>query len=59
MALRPLLCQFQAKGSNLHGLGAGNAHAFLSYLALERNVAASAQNQALNALVFLYEQVLK
>jgi hypothetical protein len=32
---------------------------FLSYLARERKVAASTQNQALNALVFLYKQVLK
>ncbi len=31
---------------------------FLSYLALERKVAASAQNQAMNALIFLYRQVL-
>ena len=32
---------------------------YLEYLAEEMNVAASTQNQALNALVFLYEQVLK
>ena len=32
---------------------------FLSYLAVNRNVAASTQNQALNAIVFLYKQVLK
>jgi integron integrase len=32
--------------------------AFLGHLASERNVAASTQNQALNALIFLYEQVL-
>jgi hypothetical protein len=32
--------------------------AFLSHLATERNVAASTQNQAMNALVFLYKQVL-
>jgi len=32
--------------------------AFLNHLASDRNVAASTQNQALNALVFLYEQVL-
>ena len=31
---------------------------FLSYLAVNRNVAASTQNQALNALVFLYRNVL-
>lgn len=32
---------------------------FLSYLASDRKVAASTQNQALNAIVFLYKQVLK
>lgn len=31
---------------------------FLEYLATQRNVSASTQNQALNALVFVYEQVL-
>jgi hypothetical protein len=31
----------------------------LSHLATERNVAASTQNVALNALVFLYRDVLK
>jgi integron integrase len=32
---------------------------FLCYLAVERKVSASTQNQALNALVFLYKRVLK
>jgi len=32
---------------------------FLTHLAIELNVAASTQNQALNALVFLYKQVMK
>ena len=32
---------------------------YISYLAVKRNVAASTQNQALNAVVFLYKQVLK
>jgi len=40
-------------------MGAAEIHAFLSHLALNRNVAASTQNQALNALVFLYRKVLK
>jgi integron integrase len=31
---------------------------FISHLATDRNVAASTQNQALNAIVFLYKQVL-
>lgn len=40
-------------------MGGPEIHAFLSYLALNENVAASTQNQALNALVFLYRKVLK
>ena len=32
--------------------------AFLSHLAINRNVAAATQNQALNALIFLYREVL-
>ncbi|MBW2740088.1 MAG: phage integrase N-terminal SAM-like domain-containing protein [Deltaproteobacteria bacterium] len=31
---------------------------YISYLAVKRNVVASTQNQALNAVVFLYKQVL-
>ncbi len=37
-------------------LGETEVVAFLQYLALERQVAASTHNQALNALVFLYTQ---
>jgi len=40
-------------------LGATEVRAFLNYLATERYVAASTQNQALNALVFLYTHVLE
>ena len=32
---------------------------FLSYLAIDNHVSASTQNQALNALVFLYRHLLK
>ncbi|HEX7314351.1 MAG TPA: phage integrase N-terminal SAM-like domain-containing protein [Pyrinomonadaceae bacterium] len=39
-------------------LGAKNVSAFLSHLAVERKVAASTQNQALSALLFLYREVL-
>jgi site-specific recombinase XerD len=39
-------------------MGAEEVTAFLSHLAVERDVAASTQAQALNALVFLYKQVL-
>ena len=39
-------------------LGAAEVAAFLAHLATERQVAAATQNQALNALVFLYANVL-
>jgi integron integrase len=39
-------------------MGAGEVEAFLSYLAVQRNVAASTQNQALSAILFLYKEVL-
>jgi len=39
-------------------MGAAEIRRFLSYLAAEREVASATQNQALNALVFLYEAVL-
>lgn len=38
--------------------GAAEVTAFLSWLATQRRVSASTQNQAMNALVFLYGQVL-
>jgi site-specific recombinase XerD len=40
-------------------LGKEEIEAFLTHLAVERRVAAATQNQALNALVFLYREVLK
>lgn len=39
-------------------MGEPEVRRFLTALAVERNVAASTQNQALNALVFLYSKVL-
>src|SRR5437588_13102900 len=39
-------------------LAAEHIERFLSYLAVERNVAASTQNQAKSALLFLYKEVL-
>lgn len=39
-------------------LGEKEITAFLSYLAVEKNVAASTQNQALSAILFLYKKVL-
>ena len=40
-------------------MGRTEIEAFLTHLAVDRNVAASTQNQAFNALLFLYEQVLE
>jgi len=40
-------------------MGQKEVEAFLSHLALEGKVAASTQNQAFNALLFLYEKVLE
>jgi len=40
-------------------MGAPEIEAFLTHLAVEGNVAASTQNQARSALVFLYREVLK
>jgi integron integrase len=39
-------------------LGAAEVRGYLSYLAVERKVAAATQRQALNGLVFLYQDVL-
>jgi len=38
--------------------GAAEVRLFLNYLSIQRQVSSSTQNQALNALVFLYKQVL-
>ena len=40
-------------------LGGNDIVSFLQYLAVRRNVSASTQNQALNALIFFYNQVVK
>ena len=47
-------------GGWLHprNLGSQGVTPFLTYLAAQRNVSASTQNQALNALLFLYREVL-
>ena len=39
-------------------MGPGEVEVFLTYLAVERSVAASTQNQALSAILFLYREVL-
>lgn len=40
-------------------MGKAEVEAFLNHLAMELGVAASTQNQALNALVFLYRYVIE
>jgi glucan phosphorylase len=40
-------------------MGGEELTAFLNHLASQRNVAASTQNQALNAILFLYRDALK
>jgi len=40
-------------------MGAPEIQAFLAYLAQDRHVAASTQNQALSALLFLYRNILQ
>lgn len=40
-------------------MGASEVEAFLTHLAVEGNVAAATQNQALSALLFLYREVLE
>jgi hypothetical protein len=40
-------------------MGAEEVKTFLSHLATKMNVAASTQNQAFSALLFLYQEVLK
>jgi hypothetical protein len=39
-------------------MGESEIEEFLTYLAVKRGVAASTQNQAFNALIFLYKRVL-
>jgi hypothetical protein len=40
-------------------MGKSEVTAFLTHLAVKRNVDASTQNQALSALLFLYSEVLQ
>lgn len=46
------------RGKHPRQMGANEITEFLSHLAADKNVAASTQNQALNALVFLFRHVL-
>lgn len=58
-------CHWIKRFAHFHGLrhprelGAPDVERFLSWLATEHNVAASTQNQAFYALVFLYQEVLQ
>lgn len=58
---RYVLFQAQAAGRMRHPaeMGTEEVAAFLTNLAVNKNLTASSQNQALNALVFLYREVLK
>ena len=40
-------------------MGKEEIKSFLTHLAVDKNVAAATQNQALNAILFLYREVLK
>lgn len=47
------------KGKHPRDMGAAEITQFLSYLASEKKVSAPTQNQALNAIVYLYREVLE
>ena len=51
-------CKRDGEWRHPRDLGSTEIAGYLTYLATHRNVAASTQNQALNALVFLFQQVL-
>ena len=40
-------------------MGSSEIEAFLTHLAVQEQVAASTQNQALSAILFLYREVLR
>jgi integron integrase len=46
-------------GRKPSGMGAPEIHQYLSHLAINKNVSPSTQNQALNAIVFLFSKVMK
>ncbi len=60
-AYRGWIRQFQTfiKSKDYQQLSQQNVVDFLSYLAVEKQVSASSQNQAFNALLFLFRHVLK
>jgi len=50
-------CRF-LKAQNPHSINVSHLKAFLTWLAVEKTVSASTQNQAFNALLFLFRHVL-
>ena len=52
------VCRFLAYHKNVHEFSGDHIVAFLEQLVIKRNVSASTQSQALNALVFFYKNVL-
>ena len=52
------VCRFVAYHKGVTDLTADHIVTYLEHLAIVRNVAASTQNQALNALVFFYKNIL-
>ncbi len=55
------LARFQTftKSKSLERVTDEDYKAFLTFLAVEKNVAASSQNQAFNALLFFFRHVMK
>jgi site-specific recombinase XerD len=53
------ILHFNMKSRDDLGDGSKKIERFLTFLAREKNVAPSTQNQAMNALVFFYKHVLK
>ena len=51
--------QAYTRSKDYHLLSEQDVIGFLSHLAVEKEVSASSQNQAFNALLFLFKQVLK
>ena len=56
--LRSEMADFKGRWRHPREMGDGEVHQFLTHLATVKDVAVATQNQALNALVFLYGQVL-
>jgi len=57
--VKRFVLHFNMKSRDDLSEGEKKIEAYLTFLARDRNVAPSTQNQALNALVFLYKHVLK